>query len=365
MAKYLWGLVCLALLSSGPAWAGITLEEMQRRQQQIQQNEMSNREARQDLMLEAFAALDKRDFDRTIKLTSKILFEYQMDSRDKARVLCLRGLACYHKGDLAKAKADLDQAVYLNRQEEKAYLIRSAVHEKANRRSEAIADMEAYLRLKPGDRQGEARLRALKAQATQPAPQPAPVRRSATKPAPWVPSASPAPFPVGLVRAAQAAPARFLSGRPARSRSMLSAMPRGRPQRPAASSAWACLKRRAQAIMRNTPPSAVHSAWTGASRPGTLATGTPRAAAEARPTPSSPTPNCCISRRLAAPSMIAASMRAMAGMSTSAQGAWLDFIRQQTGDGGDHGRKGVIANQDAHGRAPSNFLNSGCRFFVQ
>ena len=62
-------------------------------------------------------------------------------------MLAMRGLAFFQKGDMIKAKEDVDKAISENRQEVRAYLIRSSIHEKENRKEQAIADMETYVRL--------------------------------------------------------------------------------------------------------------------------------------------------------------------------------------------------------------------------
>jgi hypothetical protein len=174
VANRVWGLICLALLLSAPAWASMSMEEFEQQRKALIEREMQKEEARREKMAQVAEALKNKDFEQAVKLTSQIITSQQLGDTAKAEVLVMRGLAYYHKNELAKAKQDLDEAVRRNRQEARAYVIRSAVHEKENRREQAIADMEAYTRLKPDDQEGRARLQKLQAQASPPAPPPSP-----------------------------------------------------------------------------------------------------------------------------------------------------------------------------------------------
>lgn len=136
-------------------------EELKEHQQKLIEREMKKEEARQEKMSKATEALKRSDFDQVIDLTSDIIYDYRIKGAAKAEMLAMRGLAFFQKGDLIKAKEDVDNAISENRQEVRAYLIRSNIHEKENRKDQAIADMETYVRLKPNDQEGQARLQKL------------------------------------------------------------------------------------------------------------------------------------------------------------------------------------------------------------
>ena len=178
-------LICLVLLFSTSAWTGMSSEELKEHQQKLIEREMKKEEARKEKTSRAAEALNNRDFDQVIDLTSDIIYEYRLKGAAKAEMLAMRGLAFFQKGDMIKAKEDVDQAISENRQEVKAYLIRSSIYEKENRKEQAIADMETYVRLKPNDQEGQVRLQKLKFQtsASLPVPpQPGIFAKSASSP---------------------------------------------------------------------------------------------------------------------------------------------------------------------------------------
>jgi len=167
-------LICLALLFASSAWTGMSSEELKDHQQKLIEREMKKEEARQEKTSRAAIALNNRDFDQVIELTSDIIYDYRLKGAAKAEMLAMRGLAFFQKGDIIKAKEDVDQAISENRQEVKAYLIRSSIYEKENRKEQAIADMETYVRLKPNDQEGQIRLQKLKVQTGASLPVPPP-----------------------------------------------------------------------------------------------------------------------------------------------------------------------------------------------
>ena len=195
MALRAWGGIGVLLLLASSAWAGISLEEMEQQQKKIMQQEIKKDEARQEKMAQASDALRNKDFERAIKLTTDILFTQQLGETARAEVLVMRGLAHFHKGDMAKSKADMNEAIYRNKREARAYMIRSAIHEKENRGEQAVADMEAYVSLRPQDQEGQARLQKLKGQPLAPSPPSAPAKTPAPGPPPSVAPAPAAPRP--------------------------------------------------------------------------------------------------------------------------------------------------------------------------
>lgn len=126
------------------------------------EREMTKEDARQEKIFKAAEALENGDFDQVIDLTSDILYDYRLEGPVSAEILAMRGLAYFKKGDMIKAKGDVDKAISENKQEARAYLIRSSIHEQENRLEKAIPDMESYVRLKPNDQEGLTRLQELK-----------------------------------------------------------------------------------------------------------------------------------------------------------------------------------------------------------
>ena len=173
MTNFLCNLICLFLLFSCPVWASISNEEQEALQKKLLERAIKLEEARQEKMSLIAEAMEKSNFDEAIKLCSQIIQYHQLKGDAKADILVMRGLAFFRKGHLASAKEDADKAISENGKEVRAYLLRSNIHEKENRPDLASADMETYLRRKPGDREGEARLQKLKGLAATPKPEPA------------------------------------------------------------------------------------------------------------------------------------------------------------------------------------------------
>jgi tetratricopeptide (TPR) repeat protein len=164
MASRILILISLVLLFSSSVWAGMSAEELKEHQKKLLERELKKEEARREKVSMAAETLKNRDFDQVIDLTSDIIYDYRLKDTALAEMLAMRGLAFFQKGDVVKAKEDLDKAISENRQEVKAYLIRSSIHERENRKEQAIADMETYVRLKPNDQDGQERLQKLKVQ---------------------------------------------------------------------------------------------------------------------------------------------------------------------------------------------------------
>ncbi len=144
-------ILCLILLLSSSVKAGYSPEEMQAIQKKLFDREMKLQEARQEKMSQAIDALQKKDFDQVIRLASDIIYDNRLKGPAKAEVLALRSAAYFHKGEMVKAKEDVNTALIDDDKEARAYLIRSTIYEKEGRNDLAIADMESYLLLKPGD----------------------------------------------------------------------------------------------------------------------------------------------------------------------------------------------------------------------
>lgn len=166
MGNFFGNVMCvmLILLFSSPARAGMSREELQEHQKKLIAREMKKEEARREKMSMAAEALQDNDCDKVIDLTSQILDIYPLDGEAKAEVLVLRARGFLLKGDLVKAKQDSDEALNENRHEQMAYLLRSSIHEKENRKAQAIEDMVAYLRLNPEDQRAQERLIGLRSQ---------------------------------------------------------------------------------------------------------------------------------------------------------------------------------------------------------
>lgn len=172
MNRGLWlGACCgvLLFLAAGQAWAGVSLEEMQRAREKISA-ETAQRMAKKDKAAEAL--FKKNDPDLALELCEELLDDGQMDKETHAEVLVIRGMAYYKKNKPQQAQDNFSQALRVNPKEARAYLGRAKIHETQNRRDKAVADVEAYLRLQPQDRKAQAWLQQLQEPAGAPPPAP-------------------------------------------------------------------------------------------------------------------------------------------------------------------------------------------------
>lgn len=192
MARYVVLVFGAVILFSTITWASVSMEELQAQKNKLIERELKRTEARQERMVEAAQALQDKEYNKAIDLASEVIYDYQLKDAAKAEVLALRGVAYLLKEDLNNARKDAEEALRENKQEARAYLILSHVHEKKQNSDKAVADMEAYLRLKPSDRAGLDRLTQLKGKtaaapitdsqqpsttAAQPVPAPTPTKQ--------------------------------------------------------------------------------------------------------------------------------------------------------------------------------------------
>lgn len=194
MQRIFWVLCCAFLIPTA-AQASMTNEELQDAQRRIIERETKKMEAKQskeDLRQERVnivsQAITNKEYDKALSLAYGFLEEISDDRVERAEMLVLRSIAYYQKGEMFWAKDEATKALKENSREVRAYVVRSNAYEQEKNYEKAIADMEAYLQLKPNDEAGKNRLNILKnsrLQQPESTPKPTPPPTTDTnKPAP-------------------------------------------------------------------------------------------------------------------------------------------------------------------------------------
>jgi tetratricopeptide (TPR) repeat protein len=156
----------LCFVLSPPARASVSSEELKEAQKKILERELQNQEAIEDLLAQAQEAMRKSEWSALVDKTSELLVEYKLEKPKRAEVYVMRAIGRIQRGEYDKAKTDCDEALRNNKEEARAYLVRSNVFEKTKQTDQAISDMEAYLRLKPNEQVAISRLQQLRTGTT-------------------------------------------------------------------------------------------------------------------------------------------------------------------------------------------------------
>jgi tetratricopeptide (TPR) repeat protein len=209
MGRHIVTTMLSLVLAAHSAWAGMSMEELKERQQQLIDRAMEKQADKQQLMSSATAALQQKDYSQAISLLSDLLREYELEASERAEALTLRAAAYAYQGVFSRALEDADKAIRSDPKQANAYAIRSILHEKEGRKEQAIADLETYLGYVPNNQEQLARLQRLKGatstpptastQPPSPPPGPKPIPPSIAAAPPATTAAAPPPSPVKLV----------------------------------------------------------------------------------------------------------------------------------------------------------------------